>query len=99
MISPSSQPLVFVVSFNYQIPTFGSNKMVKGVLGGWTVSGIEKYASGFPILSPYSTNGLNSVMMRQTGPTLPSLTVCPANRCSSTASTTPIPSIPARTSS
>ena len=65
-ISPSSQPLVTVVSFNYQTPSWSQNRVLRLATGGWTVSGILRYASGVPIGVPGSQNALASLLFRGT---------------------------------
>ena len=59
--SRNDQPNIFVVAFNYQVPTWGSNFLTKRVLSGWTVGGILHYASGTPIQAPSANNNLSSV--------------------------------------
>ena len=66
-ISGSSQPLVLSLGLNYQVPRFGTNRLLRNVTGGWTVSGIVRYASGLPIPVPASqTSLLNSLLFRNT---------------------------------
>jgi hypothetical protein len=36
-------------------------------LRDWTFGTVLRYASGFPIMSPIATNGLNNILFRQTG--------------------------------
>jgi hypothetical protein len=69
-----SQPLVFVVNFNYTVPKpsgklfgkLGGNRWVSGALSGWTISGILRYASGTLIPVPGSSNALASLLFRGT---------------------------------
>ncbi len=63
-LSSSDQPHVFVVGFNYQTPKVGSNKFVKALVGDWTIGGILRYSSGFPIRVPQAQNAINSVLFR-----------------------------------
>ena len=63
-LSSNSQPFITVVAFSYQIPTFLKSRLVHSVLGGWTVGGIVRYASGMPIQVPCSTNNLNNIWLR-----------------------------------
>ena len=65
-IVSTSQPLIFVLGFNYETPRFGSNKIVKNMLGGWTLSGILRYTSGMPIQTPGAQNNLNLHMLQST---------------------------------
>ena len=53
-----SEPLITVLAFNYEVPAFTQNQIVRAVLGGWTVGGIVRYASGLPIPVPASQNQL-----------------------------------------
>jgi hypothetical protein len=62
--SVSDQPHVFVVGFNYQTPRAGPNKFVKTLVGDWTIGGILRYSSGFPIRVPQAQNAINSVWFR-----------------------------------
>jgi len=55
-----------VLGFNYETPRFGSNKIVKNMLGGWTLSGILRYTSGMPIQTPGAQNNLNLHMLQST---------------------------------
>ena len=63
-LSSSDQPHVFVTGFNYQVPSFGSNKVVRAVAGGWTVGGIVRYGSGLPIAAPRAQSPLNNIVFR-----------------------------------
>jgi hypothetical protein len=65
-LSSFSQPFVFVTGINYEVPRFGSNRYIRGALGGWTVSGIVKYASGLPIRVPAANNNLANLLFRGT---------------------------------
>lgn len=64
--SVNDQPHVFVASVNYLVPAFGSNKFVRALLSDWTVGGIFRYASGFPIRTPVANNTINSQLYRNT---------------------------------
>jgi hypothetical protein len=66
IISPNSQPLVFVLGFNYQAPALTRNKLVRAATRDWTLGGILRYQSGLPILVPASNNALSSVLFRGT---------------------------------
>ena len=68
-ISPSSLPYVLVVAFNYLTPSVTQNKVVKEVVGGWTIGGLLRYQSGLPIMVPLAQNSLNSVLLRTAGGT------------------------------
>jgi len=54
-VSPEDTPQIFVVSYLYDLP-FGKNRMflshnnaLNYVVGGWSISGIQRYQSGQPI--------------------------------------------------
>jgi hypothetical protein len=68
-ISQYSQPFVLNLAANYIVPVFNVNKGSLGkalswVARDWTLGAFLQYASGLPILSPYGTNGLNSLLLR-----------------------------------
>lgn len=65
-ISQYSQPLVFVLAFNYEVPKFGAGRFTRALLSGWTFNGILRYASGLPIQVPASNNSLSSVFFQST---------------------------------
>ena len=65
-ISELSEPLVTVLAFNYQVPSFSENRFVKAVASGWTIGGIVRYASGLPIPVPASTNNQNTLTFQTT---------------------------------
>jgi hypothetical protein len=48
------------------VPKFGSNKILKNVLGDWQVGALFTYASGTPIAVPSSTNQLANQLFRGT---------------------------------
>jgi len=64
--SVNDQPQVLVVGFNYDTPKMGQNWATKAFLSGWTVGGILRYSSGFPIQAPNSNNALGSLLFRGT---------------------------------
>ncbi len=66
-LSRTDQPHAFVAGFNYTMPAFGwtrANWFNKNVLGGWTVGGVLRYASGLPIRVPNSNNNLNALLFQ-----------------------------------
>lgn len=63
-LSNSDQPHVFVTGFNFQTPTWGTNRFARSVLGGWTFGGILRYASGVPIRVPQAQSNINSLLFR-----------------------------------
>jgi hypothetical protein len=65
-LSSSDLPQVFVVSFNYVIPKFTSNKAFRAGLGGWSLSGTMQYQNGGLIATPGSQNSLSTLLFRST---------------------------------
>jgi len=65
-ISELSEPFIFVLALNYQTPAVGSTKWMRAALGGWTVGGIIRYASGLPIPVPASQNQLGTLLFQNT---------------------------------
>ncbi len=65
-LSVNDQPQVLVVGFNYDTPKWNKNWATKALVSGWTVGGIMRYASGFPIQAPNSNNALGSLLFRGT---------------------------------
>jgi len=59
--SRNDQPNIFVVSFNYQIPGWKRNSWTQQILGGWTLGGVLRYASGTPIQVPGANNSIGSL--------------------------------------
>ena len=59
-LTPSSTPLIWVTAFTYQTPKLTSNKLVRQVVGGWTWSGLLRYASGSLISVASSRTNLNT---------------------------------------
>ncbi len=71
-ISGLDQPFLFVFSGNYTTPKWSGkgvlgNKALSWIARDWQVGAVLRYASGLPILSPYSQNGLSSILFRGTG--------------------------------
>ncbi len=65
-LSVNDQPQVLVVGFNYDTPKWNKNWATKALVSGWTVGGIVRYSSGFPIQAPNSNNALGSLLFRGT---------------------------------
>jgi hypothetical protein len=65
-ISGFSRPLVSVVSVNYRLPVWGSNKVLSQVVRDWRIGATMNYASGLPILAPASTNNLSTLLFQST---------------------------------
>lgn len=65
-LSNRDQPHVFVVGFNYVTPQVRRNTFTKLALSNWTLGGVLRYASGFPIRIPGANNALGSILMRGT---------------------------------
>ena len=61
-----SEPLISVLAFNYEVPSFTQNRVIRAVFGGWTVGGIVRYASGLPIPVPASQNQLAALLFQST---------------------------------
>ena len=59
-VAGNSEPLITVLAFSYEVPRFG-NRFTSVVLGGWTVGGLVRYASGLPIAVPAATTNLNQL--------------------------------------
>ena len=59
-------PNVFVISYTYVLPKIGQNKFVRGVVGGWTLSGVMNYQSGGLIGNPGAQNNLSTLLFRST---------------------------------
>src|SRR5262249_38268158 len=62
-ISGLDQPFLFVFAGNYTTPKWSGNgvlgnKALSWITRDWQVGAVLRYASGLPILSPYSQNGL-----------------------------------------
>ena len=65
-VSNTSQPFMFVTAYSYELPKMGSNKLVRNLVGGWTLGGVLRYASGTPIAVPGSNNSLASLLQQGT---------------------------------
>jgi Carboxypeptidase regulatory-like domain/TonB dependent receptor len=63
-ISGFGRPFVSVISANYRLPAWGSNKFVSQVVRDWAIGATMSYASGLPILAPTSTNNLNNLLFQ-----------------------------------
>jgi hypothetical protein len=64
-ISPNFQPLTLVVGYTYELPAsrlpgVETNRYARAVLGGWTLGGLLRYASGLPIQAPAANNNLGN---------------------------------------
>jgi hypothetical protein len=67
--SAFDQPQVLSVGFGYQVPTFGavkSNRALRSALGGWSLRGVFRYASGILIPVPTAQSNLNAYRYRNT---------------------------------
>src|SRR5579871_2359503 len=65
-LSGFSQPFTFVFAGNYTTPKWGPGRLVKNVIGDWTVGAVMRYASGLPIRVPAANNALASYLFRGT---------------------------------
>ncbi len=63
---PQSRPLVTVVTFSYQIPRAGPVRLLRALLGDWTISGYLRYRSGALIPAPLAQNNLSQLLFRGT---------------------------------
>jgi hypothetical protein len=64
--SNRDQPHVLIVGFNYTSPRLTRNAFTKWALSDWTLGGVLRYSSGFPIRIPGANNGLSSLLGRGT---------------------------------
>jgi hypothetical protein len=67
--SPYDQPQVLSIGFGYQFPTVAAvrrNRKLNTVLGGWSLRGIFRYASGILIPVPTAQSNLNAYLFRNT---------------------------------
>jgi len=48
-----------ITSFNYELPSFGTSRAAKLVLGGWQTNGILRLAGGLPLTPNMATSTLN----------------------------------------
>lgn len=65
-VSELSEPIVFTVAFNYEIPAIEKNRFLRAIVSGWTVGGIVRYASGLPIPVPLATAGIDALLFQTT---------------------------------
>jgi hypothetical protein len=65
-VSSLSEPLITVLAFNYEVPAMGESRIVRALVGGWTFSGIMRYASGLPIPVPAAQNQHASLVFQNT---------------------------------
>jgi Carboxypeptidase regulatory-like domain/TonB dependent receptor len=65
-ITSTSQPLILVTGFNYELPSLSQSRLVRSMVGGWTLGGLFRYASGIPIAVPASQNNLSSLIFQST---------------------------------
>ena len=66
VVAELSEPLISVVAFSYEVPAFSSNKIVRAALGGWTIGGMVRFASGMPIPVPASQNQIAALVFQNT---------------------------------
>jgi hypothetical protein len=65
-VSALSEPFVTVLAFNYEIPPVGDSWVTRSLIGGWTVGGMFRYASGLPIPVPQAQNQLSALLFQNT---------------------------------
>jgi hypothetical protein len=68
-LSGLDQPFLFVFAANYETPGTTWNRFLSFAIKDWTLGAVMRYGSGFPIMSPIATNGLNEILFRQTSAT------------------------------
>ena len=59
-------PQVLAVAFNYIIPKPTTNRFVRAIVGGWSLSGTLQYQNGGLIAVPGSQNNLSTLLFRST---------------------------------
>lgn len=65
-LASTSQPLIFVSGFTYLTPSHGTNRLIRNLVGNWTIGGMVRYASGALIPVPTSNNNLGSLIYQNT---------------------------------
>jgi hypothetical protein len=65
-LAPLSTPLVLVTTFTYESPRIGSRRLVRNLVGGWTLAGFLRYQSAPLFLIPVSQNNLAQFLFRGT---------------------------------
>jgi len=63
-LSGFGRPFVSVISANYRLPAWGSNKFLSYAVRDWAIGATLNYSSGLPILAPASTNNLNTLLFQ-----------------------------------
>jgi hypothetical protein len=55
------------MTFTYETPAWGPNRLVRHVTGGWALGGVLKYQSGLPILIPaVSSTAISGALFQTT---------------------------------
>jgi len=67
-LSGQDQTFTSVTALNYKFPVLRGNKALSWAVRDWTLGAVLSYSSGLPILAPYATNSINSVLFRATAP-------------------------------
>jgi hypothetical protein len=65
-LSAYDQTLVTTLALNYTLPALHTNRALSWFIRDWQIGVFEQDASGLPILSPVSTNNLNSMLFQST---------------------------------
>lgn len=65
-VSALSEPLVAVLAFNYELPAVGSSQLLRAIVGGWSIGGIFRHASGQPIPVPSAQNEQAALLFQDT---------------------------------
>ena len=56
-----------MLAANYTTPKLVGNKFLSFAVKDWTIGAVMRYGSGFPIMAPIATTGLNAILFRETG--------------------------------
>jgi TonB dependent receptor len=67
-LAQTGTPSLLVISGMYVTPKFGTNKLVKNVLGGWQIATLLRYQNGALIQTPPSNNELLEQLDRGVAP-------------------------------
>jgi hypothetical protein len=65
-LSGFSRPLVSVIAAHYQLPKWGSNRILSQAVRDWAIGATLSYASGLPIPAPTSNNRLSTLVFQST---------------------------------
>jgi len=65
-LGSNSIPLSLVTGFNYEVPKFSQNRLIRAVFSEWTIGGVLRYQSGSLIEVAGSNNQLNNAIFQST---------------------------------